>query len=79
MSTSFDIEKFIKGEIALNIPEAGGKCYFKGKIFRTPVSFISFDTIKYEELEINYIIEFHTKEYPIGAFLIPKDSIAVNV
>lgn len=74
MLGSSDIERFIKGEIALDIPKAGGKCYFEGKIFRTPISFVLYDALRYKETKISYIIDFFVKEYPIGSFLLPKDS-----
>lgn len=78
MSTSFEIEKFINGEILLDIPRAGGICSISGKTFRTPISFIFFDTVTQEENALGYVLTFNTKGIPSAGAIIPKDSKVVE-
>lgn len=78
MSTSFEIEKFINGEIFLDIPKAGGICYISNKTFMTPSSFIFFDTITQEETLLSYILAFNKKGIPLAGAIIPKDSKVVE-
>lgn len=78
MSTSFEIEKFINGEILLDIPRAGGICSISNKTFRTPSSFIFFDTVTQEETPRSYILTFNTKGIPSAGVIIPKDSRVIE-